>query len=160
MKSASTNILEILVLMVASIAMYGGVQMPNIRLLADPQNTDLLLRSSIRTQRQSVAKEQIKAGLLPKDAVIDLASESLNTNERESALSILGAGNTIVMMLLAGIFIMQASEWWIERGERIEDEKRREAEMKAVGLSTGPSTPVVAVVAETSKAKKKEKKTQ
>lgn len=146
--------------MMACIAMYGGVQMPNIRLLADPNNTDLLLRSSIRTQRQSVAKAQIKAGILQKDAVVDLAAERMNDNERESALAIIGAGNTIVMMLLAGIFIMQASEWWIERGERIEDDKRREAEMKAVGLSSGPSTPVVAVVAETTKTSKKEKKTQ
>jgi hypothetical protein len=148
------------VLFIAAIAMYGGVQIPNIRLLADPSNKDLLLRSSIRTQRESVAKAQIKAGVLPKDAVVDLASENLNDNERQSALSILGAGNTIVMMLLAGIFIMQASEWWIERGERIEDEKRREAEMKAVGLSSGPATPTVAVVDTSSKAKKKEKKTQ
>lgn len=147
--------------MIGAIIMYGGVQMPNVRLLSDPNNTDLLLRSSIRTQRESEAKAQIKAGILKPDAVVDLGGESLSQNERESALSILGAGNTIVMLLLAGIYIMQATEWWIERGERIEDEKRREAEMKALGLASGStSSTATSTSTQITKAKKKEKKTQ
>jgi len=147
--------------MVASIAMYGGVQIPNIRLLADPNNTDLLLRSSIRTQRESAAKAQIKAGLLPPDAEVDLAAEALNDSERESALKILGAGNTIVMVFFAGILLMQAAEWYVERGERIEEEKRREEEMKALGLDSGSSssiTTTTTVVTEDAKKDKKEKK--
>lgn len=119
--------------------MYAGVQLPNVRLLADPTNTDLLLRSSIRAQRAATAKAKVKAGILPVDVVVDLGAEKLTQIERESALQILGAGNTIVMLLLAGIYIMQGTEWWIERGERIEEEKRRDAEMKAVGLDSGSS---------------------
>lgn len=143
--------------------MYGGVQIPNIRLLADPNNTDLLLRSSIRTQRESAAKAQIKAGILPADAEVDLAAEAFNDTERESTLKILGAGNTIVMVFLAGILLMQGAEWWVEREERIEEEKRREAEMKALGLDSGssssvPPTPTKEV--KITKETKKEKKTK
>lgn len=124
----------------ASIFMYAGVQLPNIRLLSDPSSVELLLRSSIKTQRESVAKAQIKAGILPPDAVVDLGAEALTAAEREGALKVLAAGNTIVMVLLAGIFIMQATEWWIERGERMEEEQRREVEMKALGIDTGSSS--------------------
>jgi hypothetical protein len=141
-----SSLLSLSVLLVASTAMYSGVQIPNIRLLADPSNVDLLLRSSIRTQRESEAKAKIKAGLLSPDVKVDLAAEKFNDSERESALKILGAGNTIVMALMAGILIMQAAEWWIERGERIEAEKAIEAEMLALGLKSGSSSSTTTTV--------------
>jgi hypothetical protein len=148
-------------LLIAAIAMYGGVQIPNIRLLADPSNVELLLRSSIRTQREAVAKAQIKAGVLPPDAEVDLAAAAMNESEKQGAIKTIGAGNTIVMFFLAGILLMQGAEWWIERGERIEEEKRREAEMKALGLNPGSGstiTTTTTVVTEEDTPGKKEKK--
>lgn len=118
----------------AAFAMYGSVQIPNLRVLANPSDRNLLLRSSIRTQRESVAKDKIKQGILPPDAVVDLAAEDVTLAERESTLKILAAGNTIIMALLAGVLIFQATEWWLERAERIEEDKRREAEIKSLGF--------------------------
>lgn len=117
--------------------MYGAVQVPNLRILADPNNMDLLLRSSVRTQRESIAKARIKAGDLAPDAVVDLAGEVLTADEQESTLKVIAAGNTIILALFAGVLLFQASEWWLERAERIEEEKKRDAEMKALGLSSG-----------------------
>ena len=72
--------------------MYGAVQIPNLRILADPNNIDLLLRSSVRTQREAVAKARIKAGELDADTVVDLASEVLTADEQEATLKVVAAG--------------------------------------------------------------------
>lgn len=125
------------VLFMGAVAMYGAVQIPNLRILADPDNIDLLLRSSVRTQREAVAKARIKAGELDADTVVDLASEALTADEQEATLKVIAAGNTIILALFAGVLLFQASEWWLERAERIEEEKKRDAEMKALGLSSG-----------------------
>lgn len=117
--------------------MYGGVQVPNLRVLADPSNMDVLLRSSVRTQRETVAKARIKAGELAEDAVVDLAGEGMTEAERAATLKVLAAGNTIILALLAGVLLFQTAEWWLERAERKEEDKKREAEMKALGLSSG-----------------------
>lgn len=117
--------------------MYGAVQVPNLRILADPNNIDLLLRSSVRTQRETIAKARIKAGDLAPDAVVDLASEVLTADEQEATIKVISAGNTIILALFAGVLLFQATEWWMERAERIEEEKKRDAEMKALGLSSG-----------------------
>jgi hypothetical protein len=124
-----------LVLFMGCVAMYGSVQIPNLRVLADPSNVDILLRSSVRTQRETVVKARIKAGELAADTVVDLGAEAMTGDEREATLKVLAAGNTIILALLAGVLLFQASEWWIERSERIAEDKKREAEAKALGLS-------------------------
>lgn len=136
----------------ASVVMYGTVQIPNLRVLANPEDKNLLLRSSVRTQRETVIQAKIKAGLLAEDAVIDLAADPITPFEREATVKILAAGNTIILLLLAGVLLFQASEWWMERSERIEEDKRRAEEMRALGMAGGnggantpasaPGTPV------------------
>lgn len=124
-----------------SIGMYGGVQVPNIRLLSDPSNESLILRSSIRTQRENYIKSRVDAGFMTREQAEGTPlGYPLSADERESALRILAAGNTIVMLLLAGVVLMQASEWWLERSERIEADQKREREMKELGVGAGSAS--------------------
>lgn len=136
-----------------SIGMYGGVQVPNIRLLSDPDNEALVLRSSIRTQRENVIKARVDRGLMTlEEAEGTSLGYPLSGDERESALRILAAGNTIVMLLLAGVVLMQGAEWWLERSERIEADQRREKEMRELGVGVGSNNAAAAQSAGKSKA--------
>lgn len=107
------------VLQVVSIAMYVVVIVPNLKLLSDPTNLDLLNRSSIRTERDSVILE---AGGVPPQYY----DTPLTQNERISALRIIAATNTIIMALLSGVVLLQCAEVWIEESEKKEANKRRE----------------------------------
>lgn len=98
--------------------MYGVVIIPNLKLLADPANVALLNRSSIRTERDAYIKHQ--GGNPP-----DFYTDPLTTEERISALRIIAATNTINMVLLAGIALLQATEVWIEEKEKREEQKAR-----------------------------------
>lgn len=106
--------------MVGAIAMYTAVIIPNLRLLSDPTNLDLLNRSSIRTERDSAITA---AGGTPPDAGY---TDPLSGDERISALRIIAATNTIVMGLLIGVLTLQGAEVYMEDKEKKEADKRRE----------------------------------
>ncbi|CAO1618389.1 unnamed protein product [Sympodiomycopsis kandeliae] len=108
-----------IVLMVISVAMYVVVIVPNLKLLSDPTNLDLLNRSSIRTERDSII---MSSGGTPPE----LYDTPLTQNERISALRIIAATNTIIMALLGGVVLLQCSEVYIEESEKKEAEKKRE----------------------------------
>lgn len=108
----------------ASIMMYAAVAIPNVRLLTDPNNEALLQRSSIRTQREDIAADE---GAPP------IATGPMTPDERVAALRILAASNTICAFLLAGIVLLQFGEWWIERGEKLDQEKERARAVAALG---------------------------
>ena len=105
--------------MTGAIAMYGVVIIPNLKLLADPGNVDLLNRSSIRTERDAYIKQ--RGGTPP-----DLYTDPLTNDERISALRIIAATNTINMVFLAGIALLQATEVWIEEKEKRQEQKARQ----------------------------------
>lgn len=108
--------------MVSSIAMYAVVIVPNLKLLADPTNVDLLNRSSIRTERDS---ENTARGIKPPDWYTD----PLTKEERTSALKIIAATNTIILLLLTGIALLQIGEVWIDET----DKRKRAAERERAG---------------------------
>lgn len=99
--------------------MYVVVIVPNLKLLSDPTNLDLLNRSSIRTERDTVI---LDAGGVPPQYY----DSPLTQNERISALRIIAATNTIIMALLSGVVLLQGAEVYIEETEKKEAEKRRE----------------------------------
>ncbi|CEH13615.1 Shr3 amino acid permease chaperone [Ceraceosorus bombacis] len=120
-----------IVLYVGALSMYLTVSMPTIRLLADPNNEALLARSSLATQRSTLAA-RAEAGQL--DATL-VPSGPLTASERVDALRIIGATNTIIIVLLAGVLLMQGTEWWLERAERLEKKAIRDKEMSELKLS-------------------------
>lgn len=98
--------------------MYAAVIVPNLRLLADPGNLNLLNNSSIRTERDEFIKKQ--GGTPP-----GLYTEPLTNDERFSALMIIGATNTINMVLLAGVVLLQAVASYMEAEEKKQAQKQR-----------------------------------
>lgn len=109
------------VLMTAAIAMYAAVIVPNLRLLSDPTNVSLLNRSSIRTERDSLIRAS--GGEPP-----ELYTEPLSSDERISALRIIAATNTIILVFLFGIALLQGTEVWLENQEKKDAEKARNKE--------------------------------
>lgn len=104
--------------MTAAIAMYAVVILPNLRLLSDPGNVDLLNRSSIRIERDHIIRQQ--GGDPPA-----LYTDPLSADERISALRIVAATNTIILVLLFGIALLQGTEVWYEEKEKKDAEKAR-----------------------------------
>ncbi|CAD6896075.1 unnamed protein product [Tilletia laevis] len=128
-----------LVLFVSALCMYLGVVLPNVRLLSDPGNAELLARSSVTTQRRMVADAIAKeAGLEPPET-IDITSP-LTPDERIQGLRVIAASNTIVMLLLAGVVLMQATEWYLAHLDAAAAEKERRRLMRELAASAG-STP-------------------
>ncbi|PWN52350.1 hypothetical protein IE53DRAFT_405197 [Violaceomyces palustris] len=111
-----------LVLFMGAVCMYGGVTIPNIKLLNDPTNESLISRSALQTQREAQASlftsSEGKAQPPP--------TGPMTPDERVSTIRILGATNVICVALLAGVVILQVSEWWMERSEKLEAEQRRQ----------------------------------
>ena len=103
--------------------MYGAVSIPNLRLLSNPDDMQLLNRSSIRQQRDHQAEAAAK-GLALEPPVGPLTED-----ERIATLRILAATNSIIMGLLAGVVILQVSDWWLDRQERMEKNAERERQM-------------------------------
>lgn len=61
---------------------------------------------------------------------------------RDDSLKVLAASNTILALVLVGVLVLQAGQWYAERKEgqeieRIERAEREERERKAVGGSAG-----------------------
>lgn len=126
--------------MTVAIAMYVVVIVPNLKLLSDPSNLDLLNRSSIRTERDQVI---LDAGGVPPH----LYDTPLTQNERVSALRIIAATNTIIMGLLSGVVVLQGAEVYVEETEKKEAEKQREQaaeelrlQLKGKGIAEGSET--------------------
>ncbi|KAK0527163.1 Protein csh3 [Tilletia horrida] len=128
-----------LALFVAAICMYLGVVLPNVRLLADPGNPDLLARSSVVTQRRMAADAQAKLDGVDPPELVDIASP-LTTDERIQGLRVIAASNTIVMLLLAGVVLLQATEWYLAHLDAAAAEKERRRLMRELAASAG-STP-------------------
>ncbi|CAD6888488.1 unnamed protein product [Tilletia caries] len=99
----------------------------------------LLARSSVTTQRRMVADAIAKeAGLEPPET-IDITSP-LTPDERIQGLRVIAASNTIVMLLLAGVVLMQATEWYLAHLDAAAAEKERRRLMRELAASAG-STP-------------------
>lgn len=58
---------------------------------------------------------------------------------REDSLRVLAASNTILALLLVGVLVLQAGQWYAEKKEQQEVEKF-EAEAKQAGKAVGKST--------------------
>ncbi|KAL9934341.1 hypothetical protein V8E36_006855 [Tilletia maclaganii] len=129
-----------LVLFVAALCMYLGVVMPNVRLLSDPSNLKLLQRSSVITQRRMAADAEAKLAGVDPPEFIDV-SAPLTSEERIQSLRVIAASNTIVMLLLAGVVLLQATEWYLAHCEAVEAEKERRRLMRELAAAGGGSTP-------------------
>lgn len=114
-----------LALFMGAVCMYLGVAVPNLRLISDPSNIKLLLSSAIQTQRQSQleAFEKGESSFKPSDG-------PMTQDEKVSAIRIISASNTICAVLLVGVLVLQVSEWYLERQEAIDAEKRRRQQAK------------------------------
>lgn len=115
-----------------AVGLYGIVSIPNLRVLANPTSEALLKRSSLYTQRQSMLAD-VEKGILK---LAEVPTGPMTAEERISCVRILAATNTMIAGLLVGVVLMMASEWWIERGERLEKEAAREQEMRELKLAT------------------------
>ncbi|KAK0569553.1 Phosphatidylinositol N-acetylglucosaminyltransferase GPI3 subunit [Tilletia horrida] len=130
-----------LALFVAAICMYLGVCLPNVRLLSDPSNVKLIAKSSILTQRRMEADSIARAAGLDPPESIDETSP-LSPDERIQSLRVIAASNTIIMILLAGVVLLQAAEWYIAHvdAQAAETERRKQMrELAASGSTPGPS---------------------
>lgn len=116
-----------LALFVGAICMYLGVAVPNLRLISDPTNENLVWKSAIATQRQSQmdAFNKGESDFKPSDG-------PMTQDEKVAAIRIISASNTICIVLLIGVLILQVSEWYLERQESIEAEKKRKQQAKAL----------------------------
>ncbi|EST06363.1 Shr3 amino acid permease chaperone [Kalmanozyma brasiliensis GHG001] len=114
-----------LALFMGAVCMYLGVAVPNLRLIADPTNEKLVWNSAIATQRQSQleAYEKGTSSFKPSDG-------PMTHDEKVSAIRIISASNTICIVLLSGVLILQVTEWYLERQEAADAEKRRRQQAK------------------------------
>lgn len=119
-----------LALFMGAVCMYLGVSVPNLRLISDPTNIKLLLSSAIQTQRQSQleAFEKGDSDFRPSDG-------PMTQDERVAAIRIVSASNSICAVLLVGVLVLQVSEWYLERQEAIEAEKRRKQQAKELAAA-------------------------
>ncbi|KDN52351.1 hypothetical protein K437DRAFT_243822 [Tilletiaria anomala UBC 951] len=115
-----------LVIYMAAVCMYGAVSVPNLRLIANPNNVDYLDRSSIRTQREKQAEDAAK-GIAPPPPTGPMTGE-----ERIAALRILGATNSIIVAMLAGVVLLQVSDWYLGRQEKLAKDAEREKQMAEI----------------------------
>ncbi|TKY85029.1 hypothetical protein EX895_006109 [Sporisorium graminicola] len=114
-----------LALFVGAICMYLGVSVPNLRLIADPTNEKLVWNSAIATQRQSQLEAYNKG-----ESTFKPPEGAMTQDERVAAIRIISASNTICIVLLTGVLVLQISEWYLERQEAIDAEKRRKQQAK------------------------------
>lgn len=114
-----------LALFLGAICMYLGVAVPNLRLISDPTNLNLLLSSAIQTQRQSQL-EAFEKG----DSEFKPSDGPMTQDEKVAAIRIVSASNSICAVLLIGVLVLQVSEWYLERQEAVEAEKRRRQQAK------------------------------
>lgn len=119
-----------LALFMGAICMYLGVSVPNLRLISDPTNIKLLYNSAIATQRQSQleAFEKGESQFKPSDG-------AMTQDEKVAAIRIVSASNTICAVLLVGVLVLQISEWYLERQEANDAEKRRKQQQKELAES-------------------------
>ena len=54
----------------------------------------------------------------------------MTQDEKVAAIRIVSASNTICAILLVGVLVLQISEWYLERQEAVEAEKRRRQQAK------------------------------
>ncbi|GAC97211.1 hypothetical protein PHSY_004796 [Pseudozyma hubeiensis SY62] len=114
-----------LALFMGAICMYLGVAVPNLRLIADPTNEKLVWNSAIATQRQSQleAFNKGESDFKPSDG-------PMTQDEKVAAIRIVSASNTICIVLLVGVLVLQISEWYLERQDAVEAEKKRRQQAK------------------------------
>jgi len=115
------------------VGLYGVVIVPNLRLLANPTSMRLLERSSIATQRATLAAEAA-AGRLDPSLV---PTGPLQPDEGVAALRIVAASNTLILGLFVGVALMLVAEYYVEKEERRMLEAAREAEMKELKVQKG-----------------------
>ena len=119
------------VLYMGAVCMYAGVSIPNLRLISDPQNIAYLDRSSIKTQREYQARNAQKGiGSGP-------PTGAMNEEERIAALRILAATNSIILALLAGVLLLQVSDWYLDRTERLSKQAEKEKQMAEILKTEG-----------------------
>ncbi|SPO22668.1 related to SHR3 - endoplasmic reticulum packaging chaperone [Ustilago trichophora] len=114
-----------LALFMGAICMYLGVAVPNLRLISDPTNIKLLYSSAIATQRQSQLEAYEKG-----ESTFKPSEGPMTQDEKVAAIRIISASNTICAVLLVGVLTLQISEWYLERQEAREAEKRRKQAQK------------------------------
>lgn len=115
---------EIVLYMIA-LCMYLAVTVPNLRLLSDPTNENYVWASALATQR-SKWQEDYEAGVVKTAAPTGGMTEA----ERPSVLRIVGAVNTMTLFLLAGVVLLQGTEWYLDRQERIEKAAHKEKQVQ------------------------------
>lgn len=96
-----------------ALCLYLSVTIPNLRLLSDPTNENYVWSSALSTQRQSW-QENYETGKTqtppPTGAMLE--------EERFSVLQTVGAANTLAIFLLAGVVLLQGTEWYLDGQER------------------------------------------
>ncbi|EPQ31602.1 uncharacterized protein PFL1_00935 [Pseudozyma flocculosa PF-1] len=138
-----------LALFMGGVCMYGGVVVPNLRLLNDPTNDYLLLRSAIMTQRHA-QKEAFDKG----HSTFAPPQGPMTPDERTSCIRIISATNTIIAALLLGVVVLQTSQWYLERQDNIQKEANRRKQEALLSSSSSSSKAAAPAAAATPEAKK------
>ncbi|PWZ01085.1 hypothetical protein BCV70DRAFT_199446 [Testicularia cyperi] len=129
-----------LVMFMGAVCMYLGVAVPNLRLIANPNNERLLYSSSIAAQRQT-QQEAFESGTSSHQP----PSGPMTQDERISAIRIIAASNTISAICLLAVLVLQISEWYLEKQDNLQAEQRRikqAAELAAPSKSSSSSSAV------------------
>lgn len=112
-----------LALYFGSILMYISISIPNMRVLARPDDMPIVHRA-----------------VFDADAfrkVEDYEFKPLSLRETTSVVQVLGATNVIITALLSGVLLMQAGEWYASRLDRIAENKQRQASIAKLGAQRG-----------------------
>jgi len=64
-----------------------------------------------------------------------LAFQPMDWDERTTMLSVMSAANTIAIILLAGVVLLQVSEWYVEESIAAELESNRKKDAAAAPVS-------------------------
>lgn len=119
-----------LLLYFGSLLMYVSVEIPNLRVLARPDEPNIVNRAVYDAD--------------DKRKVENYDFYPLTSRERVSVVQVIGATNVIITALLAGVLLMQAGEWYSTRLDRISENKQRqemiEKHLGAERASSGKKT--------------------
>lgn len=108
-----------LLLYFSSLLMYVSVEIPNMRVLAAPEEKNIVHRAVFD------AEDARK--------VEDYEFYPLTGRERASVVQVIGATNVIITALLAGVLLMQGGEWYSTRLDRIAENKQRQEMIAKLG---------------------------
>ncbi|SHO78161.1 Similar to S.cerevisiae protein SHR3 (Endoplasmic reticulum packaging chaperone) [Malassezia sympodialis ATCC 42132] len=108
-----------LLLYFGSVLMYVAVSIPNMRVLARPDEPSIVHRAVF--DAESYRK------------VENYSFQPLSFQETASVVQVIGATNVIITAMLAGVLLMQLGEWYSIRLDRIAENKQRQESIAKLG---------------------------